>query len=160
MLTESGRVVAVEEGALWVETIRKSTCGSCVAEKGCGHGILNRIGDGKRSYVRVLANGEAAYGLAVDDQVIIEIPEEVILRGSLVVYMWPLLGMLGGAALAATAFVGQEDALAAVGAIGGFLVGVAMVRWHAWRHRNDRNLQPVLRSVIRQTDLVSPLHAI
>ena len=44
MLIETGRVVAVEanEEALWVETIRQSTCGSCAANKGCGHGLLNR----------------------------------------------------------------------------------------------------------------------
>ena len=93
--------MAVEPDSLWVETIRQSTCGSCAAQKGCGHGLLNRYSDGKRGYVRVLGSDQlAAADCRVDDQVLIAIPEEVILRGSLILYMLPLVSMLSGAALA------------------------------------------------------------
>ena len=58
MLTETGRVVAVDGDRLWVETIRKSTCGSCAAQKGCGHGLLNRISDNQRGLIPVLRGSE------------------------------------------------------------------------------------------------------
>ena len=54
MLTEVGRVIAVERDGLWVETIRSSTCGSCGARKACGHGLANQMRDGERGLVRVL----------------------------------------------------------------------------------------------------------
>jgi sigma-E factor negative regulatory protein RseC len=149
MLIETGRVVAVDPDGLWVETIRQSTCGTCAAQKGCGHGLLNRIYDGKRGYIRVLPGSRDPQECSVDDQVRISIPEEVILRGSLLVYMLPLLCMLAGAAAAVGLIPGNQDVLAALGAAAGFGLGFALVRWHAWRHRDDHSLQPTLLEVLR-----------
>ncbi|MBF2948649.1 transcriptional regulator, partial [Pseudomonas aeruginosa] len=36
MIEEQGRVVATEPGAVWVETVCRSTCSSCSANAGCG----------------------------------------------------------------------------------------------------------------------------
>jgi sigma-E factor negative regulatory protein RseC len=155
MLIETGRVVAVDPKGLWVETIRQSTCGNCSARKGCGHGVINRLADGRSGYVRVLP-GEAGCGdCAVDDQVRISIPEEVILRGSLVVYLVPLVCMLAGAVAAAQLFAGHPDLSAAFGAGLGLALGFALVRWHAWYHRNDRNLQPTLVEVLPRAAVVA-----
>lgn len=149
MLIETGRVVAVETDAVWVETIRRSTCGGCAARQGCGHGLLNRIGDGRSGYVRALRSASGVgTECAVDDQVRISIPEQVILRGSAVVYLLPLICMLAGAALTARAFPQASEALAAVAAALGLGLGFALVRWHAWRHRHDRNMQPTLLEVL------------
>ena len=153
MLVETGRVVAVEPEALWVETIRQSTCGSCAANKGCGHGLLNRIGDGRTGYVRVLPGPTGTAGCAVDDQVRISIPEQVILRGSLVVYVLPLLFMLGGAAGAGGLWPAGSQLASVGGAAVGLALGFAAVRWHAWRHRQDRALQPTLLEVLPRATL-------
>ena len=150
MLTETGRVVAVEAGELWVETIRQSTCGSCAAEKGCGHGLMNKVTDGKRAYVRVLPGSPGIEACSVDDRVRFSIPEEVILRGSFIAYLLPLLAMLGGAAAATWFFPGSQDAAAALGAMSGLAVGFAGVRWHALAHRDDPGYQPVLLEVLSQ----------
>lgn len=147
MLIESGRVVAVESDSLWVETIRRSTCGSCVAQKGCGHGLMNSIGAGRRSYVRVLPGKVSLQQCAVDDEVQIAIPEEVLLRGSCTVYLMPLCAMLLGAAGFAQLSPGGSDGLAAAGAVVGLALGMGAVRWHARRHRDDPRLQPTLVAV-------------
>jgi sigma-E factor negative regulatory protein RseC len=149
MMIESGRVVAVERDGLWVETIRKSTCGTCAVQKGCGHGIINRMTDGSRNYLRVLPGDHSLSECAVDDQVRFAVPEEVILRGSLVVYVLPLLCMLSGALLAVRAVPGNQDLLAAIGAAVGFVAGIGLVRWHAWRHRDDAAMQPTLVAIQR-----------
>ncbi len=149
MLTETGRVVAVEPDGVWVETIRQSTCGSCAARQGCGHSLMERISDGRRSFIRVLPGRVDVAECAVDDQVRISIPEEVILRGSMVVYLVPLACMLAGAALTAGLAAGSQDLMAALGAAAGFALGIAGVRLHAWRHRQDRSLQPTLVEIIR-----------
>jgi len=149
MLYESGRVVAMDADGLWVETIRQSTCGACAAQKGCGHSLINSISDGQRSYLRVLPGRCGVSDCSLDDQVRFSIPEEVILRGSLVVYVLPLVCMLLGAVLAVNYGQGGQDILAALGASAGFALGFALVRWHAWRHRDDVGMQPTLVEVIR-----------
>lgn len=144
MPTETGRIVAIDADGLWVETIRKSTCGACSAQKGCGHGLLNRIRDGQRGLVRVLPGTFSLTDCRINDEVSISLPDEVILRGSLVVYMLPLLTMLFGAAAGSHWLPWPQDLAAVAGAAVGFAGGVALVRWHAWHHRDDSRLQPVL----------------
>jgi len=156
MLTETGRVVALETDGLWVETIRSSTCGTCSAQKGCGHSLLNRISDGKRGYVRVLPGGQVIENFKIGDQVLIGIPEEVILRSSFIAYILPLMGMLSGA-LAAVKWLGNGDLLALLGAAGGLAVGFALVRWHGARHRHDPEFQPVLQSAVTSSAEPVPL---
>jgi len=151
MLAEEGRVVAVEPDAVWVETIRRSTCGTCSAQKACGHGILNKLSDGKRGYVRVLSGELAAAKCQVDDQVLISIPEEAILRGSFVAYVLPLLCMLASAGFMATLMPASVDLAAASGAVGGLAIGFALVRWHSVSHRHDPAFQPVLLKLVGQT---------
>jgi sigma-E factor negative regulatory protein RseC len=148
MLIETGRVVALESDSVWVETIRQSTCGTCAAQKGCGHGLINQVTDGSRSYVRVLPGKLTPSDCTINDQVRISIPEEVLLRGSAVVYLIPLAAMLAGAASAVAFVNGNEDVLAAVGAVAGFALGAAFVRWHAWRHKDDSSMQPTLVEIV------------
>ena len=148
MLTETGRIVGVEDGSLWVETIRRSTCGTCAAQKGCGHGLVNRISEGKRGYIRVLPGTWGIEHYNLDDQVLISIPEEVILRGSFIAYVLPLLGMLSGALAAVNWLPGNEDLVAVLGAVAGLTLGFTLVRWHGSRHSRDPDFQPVLLSVM------------
>lgn len=156
MLLETGRVVAVDDDGVWVETIRKTTCGSCAAQKGCGHGLLNKISDGRRSLIRALPGRISASDCQVDDEVQISIPEDVILRGSLVVYILPLLTMLTGAAAGANLVTASADLGSALGALAGIAVGFALVRLHAHRHRDDHSLQPTLVEILQHG--AEPVH--
>lgn len=149
MLTEVGRVVAVEHDSLWVETLRQSTCGACAAQQVCGHGLLNRFAAGRKGLIRVLPGSCSPRECRVDDQVRISIPEEVILRGSLIAYVLPLLCMLAGAVLSVRFLPGGQDVLAALGAVSGLAVGFALVRLHGERHRDDESFQPVLVEVLQ-----------
>lgn len=149
MPTEMGRIVAVETDSVWVETIRTSTCGACSAQKGCGHGLLNRIRDGQRGLVRVLPGPFSLADCQINDEVSISLPDEVILRGSLIVYMLPLLTMLVGAVAGSRLLPWAPDPSAVLGAVVGFAAGVALVRWHAWQHRHDTRLQPILAALPR-----------
>jgi len=40
MIEETASVVALEDDFAWVETQRKSTCGACAVNKGCGAATL------------------------------------------------------------------------------------------------------------------------
>ncbi len=151
MLLETAHVVAVEADSVWVETISRSTCGSCAAQSGCGHSLLNRIAAGRRNYIQAFSGPLAARDCSVDDHVRISIPEQVIVKGSMLVYMVPLILMLAGAALLSNMSAAGTDILALAGAVLGFSFGVALVRMHAWYHRSDKSLHPRLMELVNSS---------
>lgn len=141
MILETGRIVAIEPQGLWVETIQRSACGSCQAQKGCGHSALAKFG-ASASRLWVLLEGRDAKYFSLGDEVQIGVPEEVIAGGSLFVYMLPLLTMI--AAMLAAHNSHLSDGFTAICALLGLLLGAAIVRWCSHLIRFDSRLQPVL----------------
>jgi len=139
MIEEPGRVVALEEGAVWVETLRRSTCSACSANAGCGQGLMEKLGVGqKRGYVRALTDLQ----LAVGDGVVIGIREDLLVSSSLRVYLLPLLGLFAGAMLAQ--WLALAESFVILSGLGGFLSVWWLVRWHSRRSEADPVLQPVV----------------
>jgi sigma-E factor negative regulatory protein RseC len=91
MIEENGLIVATEGGEAWVETSRRSSCGSCEA-KGCGTGALSQV-LGRRSQRLKVKN---PIGAESGEQVVLGIEESALIRGSLAVYLVPLLALLSG----------------------------------------------------------------
>jgi len=141
MILETGRIVAIEPQGLWVETIQRSACGSCQAQKGCGHSALTKFG-ASASSLWVLLEGRDSKRFSLGDEVQIGVPEEVIAGGSLFVYMLPLLTMIAATLAAHSSQL--NDGLTAICALLGLLVGAAIVRWCSHLIRFDSRLQPVL----------------
>lgn len=139
MIEEPGRVVAIEPGAVWVETHRSSTCSGCSARNGCGQGLLDQLGIRESAgLVRALSDLE----LAIDDSVVIGIHERTLLRGAILVYLCPLLGLFG-AALVASALSATEPYVM-LAAAAGFVVSWMSVRWRSQAAEADPALQPVV----------------
>lgn len=139
MIEEQGRVVAVEPGAVWVETVRRSTCSSCAANAGCGQGLLDKLGaSGRRGHVRALCDLQ----LDVGDTVVIGVREDLLVRGSLLVYLVPLLGLFVAALLAEWLAVGEP--LVILAAFSGLFAAWFGVRWRSARTANNPALQPVV----------------
>lgn len=141
MILETGRIVSIETQGLWVETIQRSACGSCQAQKGCGHSALAKFG-ASASRLWVLVDGRDINSFTLGDEVQIGVPEEVIAGGSLFVYMLPLLAMIAAMLVAHNARL--NDGLTAICAVLGLLLGAATVRWCSHLIRFDNRLQPVL----------------
>lgn len=142
MITETGRVVGIDNDALWVETIQRSTCNSCSAQKGCGQGLMNKAFDGRRNQMRVLLQNQSADDFRLDDQVDIGIPERALVGGAMLVYLLPLLTMLVGMAASQSVFLG--DIAAALGALLGFVGGLGLLRAHAHLNRDNPAYQPII----------------
>lgn len=139
MIEEQGRVVAVEQGAVWVETLRKSTCSSCSVKAGCGQGLLDQLGaSGRRGYVRALSDLQ----LNVGDAVVIGVREDLLVRGSLLVYLLPLLGLFVAAVLAEQMSLSEPWVI--LSALCGFLLACCAVRWRSGITAGDPALQPVV----------------
>lgn len=141
MITETGRVVAIEDDCLWVETIQRSACQSCSAEKGCGQKLVSRWGS-NASYLRVLLEGRNPASYHLDERVTLGIPERVVANGSLLVYLLPLVIMMAGVALGS--YWSLTDGFIMLLALVGLLLGAGIIRLHSHLNRNNPDLQPVL----------------
>lgn len=137
MIEETGRVVARDPGYAWVETIRQSACDSCSAKSGCGHSALAKLG---RDSIHMQALCDI--DVSVGDQVVVGVPEDIMVKSSLLAYLMPLLLMLIGV-LVADELWGQDLLTAASGLIG-LGLGFAVLRWHFKRNRHDERYQPVV----------------
>ena len=140
MILETGTVVAIESDSLWVETIQKSACDACVAEKGCGQKFLSKLA-GKTTSIRVLLNDRSRKDFSIGQSVTIGIPEDVIVLASLLVYLLPIAGAVAGAALIGS---GGTDLQSMGGAVAGLFAGAWLVRMHSAKSRNDLRYNPVL----------------
>ena len=153
MILETGVVVAVESDSLWVETIQKSACEVCVAEKGCGQKFLSKLA-GKTVSIRVLRDKLSSEHFSVGQSVTIGIPEDVIVLASLLVYLLPIFAAIGGASLLS----GGGDLLAVAGALGGLLLGGLLVHLHSVKKRDDLRFNPVLIEQQNQPSILNFQH--
>lgn len=151
MIEEQGQVVACEAGAVWVETVRRSTCGSCSARAGCGQALLQKVAAGaRRGRIRVLCSEP----LRVGEQVLIGVPEQAVLRGSVLVYLLPLLCLFAAAMLGQAA--GLSEPWLILLAVAGLSAGLWLVRLLASRAAGSEALQP---RVLRRLGLASEIIA-
>lgn len=140
MIEQPAVVVAAGEGEVWVETQRRSACGSCSTNSGCGAAALARHWEGRSSRVRAVC----ALPLQPGDAVVLGLAEGSLLRGSLLVYLLPIGLLLAGAVLGQTAFAGAgEEPVILAGAVG-LALGFLAARFVARRLRHDVRYQPVV----------------
>lgn len=148
MIEERGRVLSVEDGAVWVETLRRSACDSCQMRNGCGQSVLQRLGLGTRSgFIRVL-NPQPEVSCRVGDEVAIGIPENAVLHGSFMVYLVPLLMLFAGALLAQ--YFGVSEAMIIVAGFFGMGGGFVAVRWHGRRLHHHSAFVPRVLGRVQQ----------
>lgn len=151
MIEERGRVVAIEPGAIWVETTPRSGCHGCSAKSGCGTGLLGDFlsdlgGLSSTSRIRVVLNSWDPDSIALNDTAVIGIGERTLASSALLVYLLPLV-FLVLAALAGEAFAGEYGAIG--GALAGLVLGAALVRAYSRRHAADPAYAPILLRVER-----------
>lgn len=146
MIEEHAQVIALEDDDVWVQTQRRSACGQCAANKGCGTATLSKVLGNKRSRVRAL--NPRATPVAVGDEVIIGINEQALVRGSLAVYTVPLLSLFVfgflGQILSAQLLMTNHDILPIVLGLSGLLLGFFWVRRFTRGIAKDARYQPVL----------------
>lgn len=151
MIEENARVIRVEEdGFAWVETLRQTACGSCSASSGCGTSVISKLFGDKRTRVRVID----PLGVKLGEEVIVGIDESALLRSSLMVYILPLLCLVG-AALLGQLVLGFGETGVVLSGLGGLLSGLVLLALLTRRLRGNRRYQPV---VVRR--LGQPLKAV
>ncbi|WP_078084271.1 SoxR reducing system RseC family protein [Microbulbifer mangrovi] len=144
MIEERGRVVALDDGGVWVETVQRSGCHSCAAKSGCGTGLLGDFW-AKASQVRVSVAPEMLSRTQLHDTVVIGIAENTLASSALVVYLMPLVALvLGALAGDALAGVSGSELWAICGALGGLFLGAVCVRLYSHLQRHNPAMAPQL----------------
>ena len=144
MIRETGRVTSICGDELWVETIQQSACQSCAAQKGCGQSLIAKV-TGKTTAIRVLPGTRDLSQITMNEQVVIGIPEDVVVNGSFLTYLLPLLMMVAGVVLAGS--YSGSDTVVGLSAIAGLLLGGGWVRFYSYLNRNNEEFHPVLMDV-------------
>lgn len=126
MIEEQGRVIAVERGTVWVETLRRTGCGRCDEPGGCGNPDGARVARARERVGQVKAVNGTRDELAVGDIVRVGVPADAVLRGALTVYLLPLAMLVLGTALGDRLAPGDVGALA--GAAAGLAAGFVSLR--------------------------------
>ncbi len=139
MIEERARVVSVNGGEVWVETVRSSACGACSAKSGCGQELMHKLGGNRALHIKIHYSGSVKPG----DQVVLGLEEGVFLKSSLLIYGLPLftfiLAIIGGDLL----LQWSELWVAAAGLLG-LLLGFILL----WFHNTIFSLKPSSEPVI------------
>lgn len=143
MIEQTGRVVAREGEYAWVEGERSTTCGSCSA-KGCGTGALSGVFGRRSQRIRVLNTVEAPVG----SEVVVGIKEGAFLRGSVTVYLVPLLAMimtgLLGELMALQLGLSSAEGLSLALGIAGLVLGFLWVRHQSTTAEKSGRFQAII----------------
>lgn len=125
MIEESAQVVEAGTGYAWVETRRRSACGSCSAGGACGTLVIAKLIGNRSHRFRVRDDLGALPG----EQVVIGIPDSTLTRASLTAYLLPLLALMGTALVAQALGAGEGlTALAGLLGLGMALAGRSSIR--------------------------------
>ncbi len=142
MLETQGRVIAIEAGFAWVESVRQGGCGSCASKGSCGSQLLGEAltpSASSQAANHVLA--QDPLGVRVGDTVLLGIEEKGALRAAFLMYGLPLSGLMSGLLLAQP----WGDLWAIAAGVTGLGLALAVV-WLLGRtsQRNAQKIQPMI----------------
>ena len=148
MIEEQIEVVEVLGDQLILQAKTKSACGSCAVNKGCGTSLLSKVVGRKFTRFQVENSVNAVAG----DTVVVGIPEDALLKGSLVMYILPIVFMLSFAVFsdfALSVSLQSRDLIIAGSSITGLILGFLLSKWYFQRQSNAQHFSPVvLRKII------------
>ena len=134
MLEQAATVVALRHNRVVVETLPRSTCDGCGVSQGCGTSVLAKTVGRKVIHFELDNTVDARIG----DRLVLGLPEQAMLRGSLLIYLLPLLAMILVALAAdlllpaAASLRDLKITLLALAALG---LGMLLARGSLFRHR-------------------------
>lgn len=122
MLEQTGKVVAVTPASVLIETERRSACGHCGVSDRCGTSVIAGLFKQRTNTLRL----DNSMDLQAGDEVVIGIPEHLVLRAALWAYMVPMLFMITFALIVATA--GYADWYVFLASMAGLFNGLYLAR--------------------------------
>ena len=121
MIEEQAKVIAIDNDQVLLEAQSQSSCNACAARQGCGTSVLSKwVG---RKFTRFKAPNTV--NARVGEVVVVGLAEDALLKGSLLVYLLPLIGMIIFALVADSLIAAEtasRDLLVVLAAVLGFFV--------------------------------------
>lgn len=120
-------VIRLHGGDALVQPIGTGGCGHCDSEGGCGSGTLTKVFCGNKPRQFKVRNEVSA---KIGDEIQVSIPDGVLLRGAIKMYVLPLMLLLAGG-IAGVGMAGDgagRDAYAVAGALIGLLLGFILAK--------------------------------
>jgi sigma-E factor negative regulatory protein RseC len=144
MITEDAIVVVVEKNETWIETQRKSACGQCSANKGCGTSVLSKVLGNKLSKMKAINKIDAQVG----DKVVVGLSEDALLKGAYMTYIMPLIYLVVfsmlGQFVSANLLEKNNEILIILFAAFGFYLGMKHLKRFSQSICNNEKYQPVI----------------
>lgn len=134
-------VLSLHGGEAEIAPVGGNGCGHCASGNGCGSGKLSQLFCSSKPRSFKVGN---AVNAQVGDEVSVGLPDGVLLRNSILMYVLPLTLMLATALLASGLYPEARDGAALLGAVAGLLAGFFVVRQLTKRS----GMQAVVRSVV------------
>ncbi|ARD39170.1 SoxR-reducing system protein RseC [Edwardsiella ictaluri] len=141
MMREWATVISWRQGEALLQCESHAGCSGCRARQGCGSAALAELGPQTRHQLRLAVSQPLQPGQRVE----IGLQEASVLRSALLVYITPLVGLLGGGG-GGQLWLGSDGA-SALGALIGGVLGFALARSLARRMAQGEAYQPVLLQV-------------
>ncbi len=121
MIVAEARVLRCDADCLWVDVQRPGGCANCAGQSGCSTAVLAPFFSRRQAPLRVARRG--AQARLPGETVRIGIRESTLLRGSLWLYLWPVVGLIIGAvlgqALGERVFSQANETLTVIGGLSG-----------------------------------------
>lgn len=143
MIEQQARVISVQGDELVLEADTQTACGSCEVKSGCGTSVLSKWLGRKFTHF----NAQNTVNACVGDEVIVGLAESALLTGSVVIYLWPLLGMIFFALAADQLFSAEQAARDLLISLIAF-VGAAAVFGVCHRYLSTASSQQKLNPVV------------
>jgi sigma-E factor negative regulatory protein RseC len=141
MLETRAIIIHVQGDKALVEAKGGAGCGNCDSENGCTSSKLSQLFCSKPRQFTVLNESHAGVG----DEVQITLPDGVLLRSSMLMYVVPLSLLLSGGMLGAhwASDTATRDGYAAIGSLCGLVGGFVLAKWLAKRSLVSAVARPV-----------------
>ncbi len=127
MIETRVKVVGRHDGQLLVESTERSGCGGCGSRSVCGVSGLAKYFAGGRKPVALSCDGK------VGEELALQMSEGDLLKAGVMAYLVPSAFAIAGAAIPTLA--GYGDGYAVLGAAGGTLAGLLLMRLLRWSPR-------------------------
>jgi sigma-E factor negative regulatory protein RseC len=141
MATERGIVVKIGLDTAWIKVVPSEACEGCASHGSCSaqRGEME---------VEVLNPMGAKEG----DRIVVDMPTTSLLKASFLLYIFPIICMIAGAALGiqlAERFDYNESALSALTGFGAFCVSVAYIKYKGNRLADQQAYRPKIVKILR-----------
>jgi sigma-E factor negative regulatory protein RseC len=132
MLEMRAIIIRVQGDEASVQPLGSGGCGHCDSEGGCGSGSLSKLFCSSKPRRFTVRNKVCA---KVGDEVLVSLPDGILFRGAVKMYLVPLALLMAGGSLGVGLAneAGTRDAYAVVGAIAGLLSGFVIAKFSSFR---------------------------